>query len=268
MTAASMSVDTTSTQQLVLAGATFGQTCNIQSAAADMPVLSQTPSQALTDFDELQIAQLQRIANVSIDIYAANSSARESSNAPVTPPEETDFSHKTAFIQVLNVKELNTWLSRYVQCKNTAPATTAALVVKPKRLTKHDHVPFFKHMTLVREYPAGTCLLNGKPTKTSPLQVWFDAPLELKAGTLDDPTAHVVITGQHSCLDFVGTFAGHKGRIKVDSGASHEFISTDFIAKARLAVTPCTRSVALANGKTVHTCGTCTAPVISAWQIR
>jgi len=82
--------------------------------------------------------------------------------------------------------------------------------------------------------------------------------MELKAGRLADAKTQLVLTGTNSsCLDFTGTFSGCQGRLKMDSGASHGFINASFVSKAGLAVTPCARAVALANGKVVQVIGSC-----------
>eukprot|EP00775_Hariotina_reticulata_P004793 gene4792-biopygen6544 len=78
---------------------------------------------------------------------------------------------------------------------------------------------------------------------------------------LHDPATGLVVTGVNGCLDFKGAISGHKGRLKIDAGASHCFISAAFVKRIGLAVTPCVRSVALADGMSVRVIGVCTARI-------
>ena len=156
------------------------------------------------------------------------------------------------------------YLDRYMQCKNTAPSSTSAVLLLPARLNK-THSKAIKHMQLLRIYPKGVSLMldkHNKPAKPlqQPVYAYLDAPLQLKAGKLNDSADGVVLAGHSgSCLHFTASISNAKAKLKIDSGASHEFLGVDFVHKNGLAVTPLARTVALANGSQVLTKGTCTA---------
>ncbi len=121
-----------------------------------------------------------------------------------------------------------------------------------------------QHIQLLREFPAGTCLQPDSSSKLSQplqhtMQAWYDAPLQLQSGTLLSVTQDNAVTGINGCLEFSGAVSGNACRIKIDTGASHNFLSSTYASKAILAVTPCKRTVALADGMQVPIIGTCTA---------
>lgn len=207
-------------------------------------------------FDEHELNRLEILTDKCITLVASTQGAYTGNNATLTPIANIDLAHNHSLILTSSVTELNECLQRYITCKNKAPATTSAIIIKPKRLTQHAFTELFRHMTLLREYPINTCHIMGTPNSKA-IQAWLDRPTELKAGKLIDSSSQLTLTGTQSCLDFIGTFAGQKGRIKVDTGASDSFISTDFVSKAKLATTPCNRAVALADGKTVQARATC-----------
>jgi len=160
-------------------------------------------------------------------------------------------------------RNIDSYLSHYFRCKDASPHNTSAIILLRKGV-KHSFSQQFKHMRLLREYPVGTCVFTDdthtvRTALTTPLQAWYDAPMLLRTGQLTGEKYELITTGTANCLDFNGAISGVKGRIKIDTGASHNFISSLFVSKAALAVTPCARTVALADGKQVQVVGTCSA---------
>lgn len=163
-----------------------------------------------------------------------------------------------------DIADVNDYLNHYFRCKHANPDSTSAVIVLPKHL-KHDHTRLFKkqHLQLLREFPAGTCVVADSSGQLQPLkhrlQAWYDAPIVLQSGSLLDPEQEHIITSNKDCMEFTGAIGGSKCRITIDTGASHNFISSSFVQQAGIAVTPCKRTVALADGKQVAIVGVCTA---------
>jgi predicted aspartyl protease len=226
---------------------------------ADQTPFSSTQRFNPVGFDMREYTQLQCVSGRSATLLLRDSmlfTTNDSVQHRFDSIDDVDLANNHSWLHITTSAQLDSVLGRYQVCKDTAPADTSAVFVVPKPLVKRAHAPCFKHMRLLREYPSGTCLLQGAPN-TVPIQVWLDVPTCIKSGQLIEDDQQLVITGNNSCLDFTATFSNHKGRVKVDTGASHLFISTNFVRKAGIAVTPCSRAVALADGKQVHTVGTC-----------
>lgn len=120
-----------------------------------------------------------------------------------------------------------------------------------------------KNMQLLREYPKGTLLLTAdhgtRPLAGTPwpVQVWYDAPLHLHSGTVAADKFDVVLTGDTTSLPFMASVSEQPCKLKIDTGASHNFISADFVQAHNLAVTPCAQKVELADSKLVPAVGIC-----------
>lgn len=216
-------------------------------------------------FDSFQVQQFARNTKPFTMIVSGKSVMQPDCQTLMTINDFTDIRCNDHHVWLQpDVSDVDAFLSHYFRCKNENPDSTSAVIILPKHL-KHDHARMFKqqHLQLLREFPAGTCIVPDSEGKLQPikhkLQAWYDAPLLLQSGSLSEPEQEHVITSNENCMEFTGAIAGSKCRIKIDTGASHNFISSSFVQKAGLSVTPCKRTVALADGMQVSIIGSCSA---------
>lgn len=191
-------------------------------------------------FNFRQVQQLQQRTGIPVSLIVSGEGGLQPAGmhllGPVTP---VSYACNHVWMQPA-ADQVDTVLYHYFQCKNTAPSSTSAVILLPKHLT-HSFKSQFKHMQLLREYPPGTCVVtNSQGRFTAHLRgtlcAWFDAPLRVQTGQFCD---ELVVTGTHNCLEFTGAIPGSKSRLKVDTGASHDLLSSTFVAKTGLfAVTP------------------------------
>ncbi len=163
------------------------------------------------------------------------------------------------------VRQLHSYIAHYLDCKRQHPATTSACILVPK-WRKGKHAALLKGMRLLQEYPAGTPMCtaaDGRQWQAPwPFQVWYDAPAILHAGYVIHDSEEVVLEGTGgNPLMFDASISGHNARVKVDTGASHNFLSAALVEAANLAVTPCTDNIQLADGTLVQAVGVCKARV-------
>jgi len=164
------------------------------------------------------------------------------------------------------VSQLPEYINHYLHRKQLSPATTSACILVPK-LRRSNFKSLLKHMQLLQQYPAGTCLYitpDGRDWHaTCTYQVYYDPPATLHATyALHEDSDEIVLTGTAgSPLLFDSQISGSAGRIKVDTGASHNFLRANFVQAAGIAITPSTHNIELADGTLVQAVGTCKARV-------
>lgn len=163
------------------------------------------------------------------------------------------------------VLRLQSYISHYLKCKNRRPSSTSACILVPK-WPRGKHAPLLKGMKLLQEYPAGTELYTATDGRkwTTPwaFQVWYDAPAVLHAGYVLTDTDELVLKGTAgSPVAFDAQIQGTAGHVKIDTGASHNFLRAGFVEAAQIAVTPCAHKIELADGTNIQTVGTCKARV-------
>jgi len=134
-----------------------GHKCNKSQCVDQTPVnFRQSSSKSLNPvgFDFKQFDQLQCMADQRVNLFMSESTAFDSSGARIQGKlvKDINFANHTSWLHMSNSQQLDECLSRYLQCKNTAPAMTSAFVVKPSRLQLGIHAAVFKHMRLLREY--------------------------------------------------------------------------------------------------------------------
>ncbi len=160
-------------------------------------------------------------------------------------------------------------LQHYLACKEKAPATTSAVLVVPKHVKVAS---LLSGMKLLRTYNRGTRLYTAvsgcapQPGIPHTVQIWYDPPVVISAGQLlaavGTGTDTVTVTSaETNSMQFLGELSGAKARFHVDTGATHSFISADYVRKIGLSATPAARRVALADGQTVQVRGICRARV-------
>ena len=164
------------------------------------------------------------------------------------------------------------YLQHYIACKEKQPATTSALLVLPKEKQLQAKIaPLLHGMRLLKTFSRGTRLYNAvsgcrpQPGVPYAVQVWYDPPASLAAGTLvssgeELPTV-TVQSDSSSVLRFTCHLAGCATQFRVDTEATHSFVAAHFVERAGLAVTPAARTVALADGQTVQVQGVCRARI-------
>jgi len=153
------------------------QKCKMSKCVEETPFNHQQQSSKSLNpvgFDSKQFDQLQCMTDQRVNLYVADSVAFDSTGIRIQgkPLHDINFANHTSWLHMSNSQQLDECLSRYLHCKNTAPAMTSAFIVKPSRLKADKHAAVFKHMRLLREYPAGTCLISNQPLKLA-MQVWF-----------------------------------------------------------------------------------------------
>ena len=148
------------------------------------------------------------------------------------------------------------FVQHYRQCKQRDPANTSACLVLPK--WSGDWTAELAGMQLIREYPIGSVLFSTPSADGTrrvmggipwPVQVWYDPPaaqteVQLK---LSSGLTHM----------YLGSCFGFKCRLLIDTGATHVFVSQEYVTKVGVRSTPASASVCLANGQDAAVLGQC-----------
>ena len=148
------------------------------------------------------------------------------------------------------------FVQHYKQCKQKNPSNTSACFLLPK--WSGDWAAELTGMQLIREYPIGSVIFSA-PTPTGarrvmggipwPVQVWYDPPAA-------KPDMELKLTGLTHI--YLASSYGFKCRLLIDTGASHVFVSQDFVAKVGVRSSPATTTtVSLADGKDATISGQC-----------
>jgi len=163
--------------------------------------------------------------------------------------------------------DLCSFVRHYKDCKNRAPGSTSALIVVPVK-SKHPVNELLTGMQKIVQYPKGTQLFTGVNADGSryefshgipwPVAVYYDPPRTLKPAhalkgrQADDRAVTNTESGVIDCK-----ICGSKGKATLDSGASHNFLSSAFVEQEQIHVKPCTDMVTLADDRTLRVKGTC-----------
>jgi hypothetical protein len=142
------------THQLA-AAAVGGHKSNKSQCVDQTPVnLKQPSSKTLNPggFDSKQFDQLQCMADQRVNLFVSDQLHLTVQVFVGKLVQGINLANHTSWLHMSNSQQLDQCLSRYLQCKNTAPAMTSAFVVKPSRLQLGIHAAVFKHMRLLREY--------------------------------------------------------------------------------------------------------------------
>ncbi len=154
------------------------------------------------------------------------------------------------------------FIKHYLMCKQRDPSNTSACILVPA--WNHKFRKLLVGMQKVAEYPAGSILftrpaVNGQRELMGgtpwAVEIWYDPPGQLQTASLQ-----YTHTTQSLTFRYLGQAAGLPASILLDSGASDNFISAAFAAKAQLRVTAPTRAqqVRTAGGDLVPLQGQCT----------
>ena len=157
-------------------------------------------------------------------------------------------------------------VEHYLSCKAEAPTRTSAVIVLPD-LPSAPWRSLVSNMRLVHRYPAGSRIFLpkvagvgstlsaavGVPWATC---VYHDPP--------KPPSGHrsaCVTSAAAPCGDLLilkGHVRGHPARLLIDSGATHNFMSSTFVSKIGVPTQPtCVTKVHLANGSVSSTARIC-----------
>jgi Reverse transcriptase (RNA-dependent DNA polymerase)/RNase H-like domain found in reverse transcriptase/Integrase zinc binding domain/Chromo (CHRromatin Organisation MOdifier) domain/Retroviral aspartyl protease len=154
------------------------------------------------------------------------------------------------------------FVRHYLQCKAGSPGNTSACILIPAWHGKHRKL--LQGMQLLHRYETGHVLFNA-PTSDGgrqvmpgipwPVEIWYDAP-----GNVVPVSLQVASTAQALTFKFLGDVAGCKAHVLLDSGATHNFISSDYakLHGLRVAAPGQAYTVKLASGDTVALQGQCT----------
>lgn len=156
----------------------------------------------------------------------------------------TDLTGQTSLIFVPPQQLLDT-VKYYSECKKKDGLNTSAVFVTPKHdMFKGRPAPlwydYIRHMTLVTEYAAGTIMAEkGSNSCVIPwkLQVWFDPqypppPKEFPHQELTCSLNAVQQGLEHASMEsmfFHAKISGTKAIVLIDSGASANFVSEEFV---------------------------------------
>ncbi len=159
----------------------------------------------------------------------------------------------TMIIAVGSGSTVDNLVRQYRKAADSAPLSTSACLLVPQwPKAKFNH--HLKGMPVLSEYPAGT---HAKyPTK-----LVYAPPVVV--------SAHASSIGGSSQLVMTlnGKVAGSSASIAVDSQASHNFLSEQWIQRTGVHVTPLAGEVTMASGEATQIVGTCSVRmVIGPWH--
>lgn len=192
-------------------------------------------------------------------------------NAQVPKFHHSQHSFLQAQVQGMNVwlhppyHKAEAFLRHYLDCKTKTPQTTSAVTVLPK-LKDQSWWPLVKNMTVIREYPTGSCLFTapatmpGRPRQTLgptswPTIIFWDPPTgvtsklwnpdisEVASSTTDPVYAiHGATVSDFPDDDIQQLIHPHlvrvtakirhsEAKVLIDSGATSDFMDQTFAEK-------------------------------------
>jgi len=158
------------------------------------------------------------------------------------------------------------FVEHYLSCKAEATTRTSAVIVLPD-LPSAPWKSLVSNMRVVHRYPAGSRIYFPQDAGVGPTSsaavgvpwatcVYHDPP--------KPPSGHrsaCVTSAAAPCGDLLilkGYVRGHPARLLIDSGATHNFMSSTFVSKVGAPTQPtCVTKVHLANGSVSSTARIC-----------
>jgi Reverse transcriptase (RNA-dependent DNA polymerase)/Retroviral aspartyl protease/DNA N-6-adenine-methyltransferase (Dam) len=154
------------------------------------------------------------------------------------------------------------FVRHYLQCKARSPSDTSACILIPAWQGKHRKL--LHGMQLLHTYEQGHVLFHAPtdgggrsvlPGIPWPVEIWYDPPghvveVDLQAASTDQPLM----------FRFHAKAAGCAATVLLDSGASHNFVSSEFAKASAFRITAPVQAytVRLASGDIVPLAGQCT----------
>jgi len=170
--------------------------------------------------------------------------------------------------------DITPFVKHYVECKAKAPHKTSAVIVLPK--WKGSHTKYLQSMHLIKEYPKGSRIFSAPAEGSSaervplgptpwPVQVFYDPPVAVPLAcladlpVLDDEADNRQDHSQSEldCVHLQARANGANLRCLVDSGASHNLLSSRSCKANGIVVAPAPQQVELADGTSIQVQGVC-----------
>ena len=169
---------------------------------------------------------------------------------------EEDIHGKHAFIAPPTSNIFNV-LEHYCEMKKKAPISTSACFLLPK----WEHAAFqllLNGCEVLQTYEARTHVPKTNTTLAAarfPMEVWYDScKPAMQVQLIEDEDNQLMMT-------FAGKLGCHSAKILVDSGATHCFISPNFVKNKKLSIFPDEGEVSCAGGTVTAIQGYVKVPV-------